>query len=277
MSDGDKRDIAAAFIRDSPPGEINDVFNDVRALVGDDALLQQVIEPAFEAHHHEQLVAVAVPDSDYQVILGEHGRVEPGHYIDPRSGQLLVVDLVHQKVLSVQPHEQKHPQHLLDQRSALDHAIQEYAASFYPSSVSTVWATDDGALVAAIVANKYNPDNFWSGRWRSVWRIHPGSTELTGSAKAQVHYYEDGNVQNNTSREFSVVIEALDDPAALAAAVVKLIKKHETDYQIALNETQERLSSDMFKSLRRALPLTRNKIDWPSILSYKIGSELSSK
>ena len=52
-----------------------------------------------------------------------------------------------------------------------------------------------------IVSNNYNPSNFWAGRWRSVWNLFPSS--LDGSIHAQVHYYEDGNVQLNSTKDFS--------------------------------------------------------------------------
>ncbi|OAJ42865.1 hypothetical protein BDEG_26265 [Batrachochytrium dendrobatidis JEL423] len=211
-TDAEKLEIVSGFIKDSPPGEINDVFNgrliliqysvhlyslsfildNVRSLVADDSLLQNTIESTFADHHAKQLVSVQVPSKDYEVILGEYGCIEPSKYVDPRSGQALIVDLVHQTVKSVEPYHSKCSAHLLDQRAALDVAVQEYTASFYPSSVCTVWATEDEALVIAIVANKYHPDSFWSGRWRSLWRLEPKSSMLTGSAKVQVHYYEDG-------------------------------------------------------------------------------------
>ncbi|KAK6094654.1 hypothetical protein BDV3_006939 [Batrachochytrium dendrobatidis] len=276
-TDAEKLEIVSGFIKDSPPGEINDVFNDVRSLVADDSLLQNTIESTFADHHAKQLVSVQVPSKDYEVILGEYGCIEPSKYVDPRSGQALIVDLVHQTVKSVEPYHSKCSAHLLDQRAALDVAVQEYTASFYPSSVCTVWATEDEALVIAIVANKYHPDSFWSGRWRSLWRLEPKSSMLTGSAKVQVHYYEDGNVQHNSTQDYSVSITASDEPSTLAATVIKHISKLEAEYQTTLNDQHNRLALETFKSLRRALPISRTKIEWQGILSYKIGSELVSK
>lgn len=44
-----------------------------------------------------------------------------------------------------------------------------------------------------------------------------------------------------------------------------------------MNESYNDLAENTFKGLRRALPMTRNKMDWNKILNYKIGSELSQK
>lgn len=67
------------------------------------------------------------------------------------------------------------------------------------------------------------------------------------------------------------------DEEKAAAAIVKAIAKAEKEYQMAINDSYSELSENTFKELRRALPYTRNKVDWHKILNYKIGNELSSK
>lgn len=131
--------------------------------------------------------------------------------------------------------------------------------------------------------------------------MEKGGSQLKGSAKVQVHYYEDGNVQLNSTKDFELEISSeqvwgnasisllfglytitntlpgSQDEKGAANAIVKAIEKAEKEYQMAINDSYTELSENTFKELRRALPFTRNKVDWHKILNYKIGSELSNK
>jgi len=58
----------------------------------------------------------------------------------------------------------------------------------------------------------------------------------------------------------SAVLSA--QPAAAGSKILALIGEEEGHYQVSLNETYQEMGEKTFKSLRRALPLTRQKLDW---------------
>jgi capping protein alpha len=91
--------------------------------------------------------------------------------------------------------------------------------------------------------------------------------------KIQVHYYEEGNVQLNTDTKKSKSVPVAD-PAALASACFKAISAIEGDYHVALDKSYTTMGNTTFKALRRALPITRKKIEWEKIMQYKVGSSL---
>lgn len=134
----------------------------------------------------------------------------------------------------------------------------------------------------------FSIDEHRNGRWRSVWTYSNG--ELVGHWKIVVHYYEDGNVQLNTDTTQKVTVPesgvkcwahplltVLQGPDAIAVAAMKAIAKTEATYQSALEANYATMGETTFKALRRALPITRQKIDWNKIKNYKIGGEMGKK
>lgn len=56
-------------------------------------------------------------------------------------------------------------------------------------------------------------------------------------------------------------------PATAASKILALIEGEEGKYQVSLNETYQEMGEKTFKGLRRALPLTRQKLDWDKVRS----------
>lgn len=109
-----------------------------------------------------------------------------------------------------------------------------------------------------------------TGRWRANYVLDLAKGTLEGSAQVNIHYYEQGNVQLSTSFTASSPLPSTYSPAA----VITLIKKSEASFHAQLSDAYASLADDTFKSLRRALPKTRSKLDWAKIAGYRLGSEL---
>jgi hypothetical protein len=84
-----------------------------------------------------------------------------------------------------------------------------------------------------------------------------------------VHYYEDGNVRLLTSRSSSASV-----PSGTGAGISKEVSSAEKKYQEELNKGFTALSEGAFKGLRRQLPVTRQKIEWDKVSSYRLGQDI---
>lgn len=127
----------------------------------------------------------------------------------------------------------------------------------------------DSKLAMLIVSNKYSPNNYWNGRWRSLYIFDPASGALEGSVKVDVHYYEDGNVRLLTNKPTSASV-----PSGTGSGIAREIAVGEKRYQEELNKGFTSLSEGAFKGLRRQLPVTRQKIEWDKVTSYRLGQDI---
>ncbi|KAJ3274494.1 hypothetical protein HDV01_002622 [Terramyces sp. JEL0728] len=253
-------EILQDFLLHSPPGQISDVYNDIRGIVEDKQQLAQLI-PTFESHNKEQSIPIKLPDAEYELILAPEAHIGNGLVYDPRTLATYKIDHMRQTATRVDADAPTFDDKWAKARNAIDEAVADYVATYYPSGISSVFVSEDN-IVIHIVGNKYNPNNFWAGRLRSSWVL--SKSRLTASIRAQIHYYEDGNVQLNTHKESEA-----DLPSADAAEIVKQIQKVEAKFQIAINNAFADSAVATFKALRRALPITKTKIDWPAILACK--------
>ncbi|KAG8214455.1 F-actin-capping protein subunit alpha [Butyriboletus roseoflavus] len=275
MADSDERiQVASAFVLQSPPGEINDVLNGshVRAIVSDDDILEYGLLPALRDYNLAQFILVDVPDTNHQTIVSDVARIQDSdeeeqteRFLDPRSKMSFKFD--HLRLEASGPRLEDPNPEAEPLRAALESTALSYLAAHYIDGVAAIFASQPPShFTVQIVSNKYNPANFWSGRWRSQYQIDfAESKTILGKILVNVHYYEQGNVQLETSHELSIPIPpaiANASPHAAANKVFALIEAEETRLQTSLNESYHEMSEKAFKGLRRALPLTRQKIDW---------------
>jgi len=267
VSDAEIVQIANSFLLASPPGEFMEVVTDVRGLLPDDSLINDSAPATFREWNTDQMLQVKSPKGNHEVLISKYGEVNDAEYLDPRGNCVVQYDHIRQEVVGSRGIEGELDKSVEDYRSAFDDAAQDYLAEHYINGGCTVYGAKKGGqtnITVCISSSKFNPNNFWNGRWRSVWECTfsgNGSITLKGNLKLQVHYYEDGNVQLNSNTNKSGNANGGDAKTA-AANALKQIKRIEAEFQAALDHSYNIMGDTTFKALRRTLPITKKKMEW---------------
>lgn len=276
----DIKKIVSGFFLNAPPGEFHEVVTDVRGLLKNDALLNEIAAETFKEYNTQQMLLVNSPDHDHKVLITKYGEVGPNEYLDPQGGQVVNFDHFLQEVNGSRKLEGGELDSEAEPwRSAVQAKVQDYVHNFYDHGAAAVYATISGSVTTVTVCISsaiFNGTNFYNGRWRSVWsvKIAGGKAELEGNIRINVHYYEDGNVQLNTNTNKKQSGFAAKDPKSLADQVVKTISDLEGEFQNNLEVNYEKMNSTTFKALRRVLPVFATKIKWEKISHYVLGSDI---
>jgi len=264
--------IANNFLLNSPPGEFMEVVTDVRALLPNESMINETAPKTFREYNTEQMIQVDSPGNTHKVLITKYGEVADGEYLDPKGNQVILFDHIRQEVTGKRAISDEMDSSVEALRAAFEKHALDYASQHYPNGTATVYGKD-GKVIICISSARFNPSNYWNGRWRSVWTFSNG--ELVAHFKVVVHYYEEGNVQLVTDTTQKVSISETGNPDVVATAALKAMTKVEQAYQQSLDTSYSTMGETTFKALRRALPITRTKIDWNKIKNYKL--ELSNK
>lgn len=119
---------------------------------------------------------------------------------------------------------------------------------------SGVYQVEGGKFVIVIYGSRISLKNFWSGAWYSAWTIDGG--KISGKLNFKSHYYEEGNVQLNTVKDFSSSV------ANTASSIIEYISKSESDYQQHISNIIYSMGDETLKVMRRTRIITKNRFDW---------------
>jgi capping protein alpha len=263
VSNEEKLQIAQHFLLSSPPGQFQEVLTDVQKLLPSN-LLTDALAAGMARAYNNRWHPVASGSSS-SIVLAQEAEVDPTHYIDPASQQVVGVDHLGPSIEDgdVRPHTNAGPHEGL--RSALQEGVTQYVNNFYISerAAGGVYETS-GELLVLVSGERFNLKNFWSGRWSSEWHIRPSgsSATVTGTITLHAHYFEDGNVQLQTSKPCPEVSIAFGSDEEFVNVVLAYIEEQETNTQHAMSEMYNTMSAETLKSMRRSTTLYGSKFDW---------------
>lgn len=295
ISDTDKIKIAKEFLRYAPPGEFSQVYKDVSIILDKDIANDEEIQACSLDYHEDQLTPVrtlqATGDNqqnlEHMTLISGISRLEGMRYYDSKNHLTFEFNPITGRVSDIQPASSNlRPIEQESLRKSLEQAIMKYTGQHYPAGVCTITtqideeSTESNDFMIHIEDHEFQPHNRWNGKWRSEWQlsVHDEKIVLRGGTKVHVHYYEDSNVQLVTKRMFDELeLEGLSKNSTneeICESVVKSIKKSETRYQQALRDNYVTMNDTTFKTLRRALPINKQKFNWEAIAQFKIGKEI---
>lgn len=282
LNEKEQAKIVRHFLLNSPPGQFSNVVRDAEQLIEVEGLVDRMLPLVSKRYNEEQMLVASVPDKDTKFLITKAGSVEGG-YLEPESNVIVEYDHVKKAAGDVRDATEAEltPPGIAAYREKLSAKFGAHVSNFYPDGVSVVYGTEGegGAFVvtACLSATKTNLSNRWSGRIKAkyVCTFTPGddAVEIAGKLDVKVHYFEEGNVQLNTTHETSLKCKGLDEDefgTTFAAAV----EKDEQEWHKKMLASFADLSDNTFKHLRRKLPLTGKKFDFEHSDQYALGGEM---
>ncbi|CAM9749489.1 unnamed protein product [Ascophyllum nodosum] len=268
VSDDEKLAIAKHMLMSSPPGQFWDVLADVRKLLPEGLLDDARAAEVAKAYNAQEGVIVEV--GDHCCVLAPEGAVGVAGFKDSWGGGEFTVDHVAAQMIGEDGNgdgDVTADPALEEQRQALQDELEAYRASFFSGaekSAACVFAAGENTLVAYVSAHKHNLRNWWSGLWsgRYTIRVGEGSADVCGKTSVRGHYFEDGNIQLQTSKDLSPKDLTFSDPQSLAKAVTKFIRESESALHEGLEDMYEKMSHVTLRNMRRAKPITADSFTW---------------
>jgi len=290
------------FIQRSPPGHLPDVIAGSQQLVHPAVSPTELIWRSAAANNERNMLIVQNPEEsvsqDPATLLLVHETLRQGSraqklvpYKDPRSGKIFVID--HERQVCTKIFVEKQDNDLLAELKDVDHKVaapfkealqaelDSYIADRYAArggsstgaATGTVQSSsgeevgNDVELKVLISARRARPHGLWAGQWTSQWRIRlaPAQAEpaqLAGIIEFTTHYSEDGNVHFKRTDKPRLKIAETTDPEIFAQQVIKAIHNVEDKFHEETEVQCESYGDGVFKSLRRSMPVSKERFDW---------------
>eukprot|EP01039_Chlorochromonas_danica_P004217 gene4219-4634_t len=264
ISEEEKLQIAQHYLLSSPPGQFNEILADVRKIIPEKIIPDSVAAGIARAANIKTGKVVTTP-SGRKAVLTTVGEVDASHYYDPSSKATFAVDHL---TLTTREDSLPYPsdESLEVLRQELQLVSETYVKANYlaEQSAAGVFARD-GVISILVSGEKVNLRSFWSGRWTSTWAVAKTSANavtLTGEIKIHVHYFEDGNLQMQSTKIIPTQTLEYSTESDLAKVIFERIRAEENALQGGLEDVYGNMNSETIRSMRRIMPITKSKMEW---------------
>jgi len=232
---------------------------------------------------------VICQNDNTKVICCPQGEVGPNKFLNPDKKLICEIDPIKQKIVAETDGSGVVTGGDIETyRSAIGKQLKEYLTNYYedgttnPNSTSrgvgVVYASPQGQIAIIVAFTNLNINNYWTGGWQSEWTFNVSdkkTTPMEGRIRLNVHYYEDGNVQLNSTFSEKGEVD-VSDVETTAKAVINTVQTLETDFQQRLEKFYVQMHDSTFKNMRRFLPKVGKKLDW-RVSVHSLAAEAASQ
>jgi len=271
VTDEDKVAAASQVLLSTPLKEFQEVHKEVKSLLGKQALLDEAMKSVPGAWETSHCSIETGADPPY-VLLSSAGKVGDLEYACPGSSQAYTVDLETQKTTGSRDltSDEKKEIGLDDEtRCALDKALTQYVDEHHEGCGKFAVYKKGEDYVICVHADLADKKNMWTGTLTNTATLS-GRTDVKFFTKVQIHYWEDGNCQLNSSWDGKAKVK---DGKTLALEVVKALTSHVNEYHNLMSQDFAMMNSSTLKLMRRVLPITKQKIQWAKLEGYKLAKD----
>lgn len=273
VTDEERIQAATSFLKSAPLAEYKMVHKEVSALLNDQATLSKAVAqvpPSWEARN------APIISGEQKLLITKPGKLKNGEYASCRYGKAFTIDFAKQSVTETRDltPEEKGALGMDDTtRKALEAEVDAYLADHMdPHGKGEVFKKGDDYVIC-LHADNAKMAAFWTGNWTAQATLKPSEGKVEMSTRVQVHYWEDGNVQMNSTHKSTSNVKNDDDKVK---NTMKALKDFLLTYHSAISKAYIQMDANTFKNLRRKLPITKQKMQWDKLEQYMIGKDTAS-
>ncbi|XP_066489887.1 F-actin-capping protein subunit alpha-3 [Tiliqua scincoides] len=269
LSKEEKTKLICGLLKQAPPGEFNNVFEDLRILIDDDILMR--LEAAQVCAHHTRNNFTSVRIKGGNALVTRYNYIGGNRFFDPQIKLSFRFDHLSGKADKFLLHHDTFRDDTELWRATLNVALESYVESHFQSGGCRVFKknlTNSPFFVVCIEGHQSPPSESWNGHWKSEWTFAftPPATEVKGNIHLQLHYFKGMNL-HFTANEDIIDSITLINRTQFAHDFAKLIEAEEKKFQTGLVEGLQVLSDEIWRTLRRHLSITRTVINWDKLLT----------
>lgn len=266
ISDVERLQIAQHFLMNSPPAQYGLVAADVKKLLPDGCMPETMQKEVAKKYNLKNCRVVKAP-SGALVALHEAGVVDADHCVDCSNGSVFKIDHLTMETSAADDGVTFAADSVIEsKRAAVGEHINAYVKKKFSgdASAGSVYAKD-GAIFIAITGERSNLRNMYCGKWNSQFKIEKmdgGKATVSGDTKVHNHYFEEGNIQLQTSKPVASKEISFSTDKELAEKAVEAVGCAEQETQMSLHDIIDNAHVSTLKELRKASTVHKVKMQW---------------